>query len=238
MFVSTCRGCFSRRNAPSRGVVSKDDVVSVLSDAILTLPSWVALVLIFALPALEASAFVGFVFPGEIAVILGGVLASEHELSLAAVLILASTGAVIGDSIGYAIGTRYGRALLNRLPKRVVKPEHVDRGVDIMRRLGGRAVFVGRFTAALRVLVPGLCGIAGMPYRTFLTWNVIGGVTWACGSVMLGYLAGTGYKRVEHEISLGGYAILSVIVVVVLGLWLRHRRRTRREASAFDRSCH
>src|SRR5438105_8063667 len=144
-----------------------------LSDAILTLPTWVALLLVFALPALEASAFVGFIFPGEIAVILGGVIASEGELPLAAVLVCASLGAVVGDSVGYAVGRRYGRALLARMP-RLVRPEHVERGVDILKRLGGRAVFVGRFAAALRVLVPGLCGIAGMPYRTFLTWNVIG----------------------------------------------------------------
>jgi membrane-associated protein len=211
--------------------------VSALSDAILTLPTWVALLLVFALPALEASAFVGFVFPGEIAVILGGVIASEGKLPIAAVLIAASLGAVIGDSIGYAIGHRYGRSLLARIP-RLVKPEHVQRGVETLNRLGGRAVFVGRFTAALRVLVPGLCGIARMPYRTFLTWNVIGGVTWACASGLLGFFAGKGYRRVERQISYGSYVILGLVALAILVLWLRHRRRSaarrRQAASAGD----
>src|SRR4051794_30085940 len=166
-------------------------VVSALSDAILTLPPWVALLLVFALPALEASAFVGFIFPGEIAVILGGVVASEGELSIVAVCIAASLGAILGDSVGYGIGHRYGRGLLART-SRVIRPQHVDRGIAALNHLGGRAVFVGRFTAALRVLVPGLAGIARMPYRKFLLWNVIGGVCWGARRAGVGGGAGGG----------------------------------------------
>jgi undecaprenyl-diphosphatase len=207
----------------------------VLSDAILTLPPWVALLLVFALPALEASAFVGFVFPGEIAVILGGVVASEGKLPIVAVLVAASVGAVIGDSIGYAIGHRYGRALLAKIP-RLVRPENVERGLALLNRLGGRAVFVGRFTAALRVLVPGLCGMARMPYRKFLLWNVIGGVSWACASGLLGFFAGKGYRRIERQISYGGYVLLGLVVLAVVILFWRHHRRSRarRRAAAHD----
>jgi len=205
--------------------------VSALSDAILTLPPWVALLLVFALPAFEASAFVGFVFPGEIAVILGGVIASEGELPIAAVIVAASIGAIVGDSVGYAVGFKYGRSLLARVPK-LIKPQHVERGVEILNRLGGRAVFVGRFTAALRVLVPGLCGIARMRYRTFLLWNVIGGICWATSAAMLGYAAGKGYRRVEQQVSYASYVVLGIVALVVAFLWLRHRRR----ASAARRS--
>jgi undecaprenyl-diphosphatase len=210
--------------------------VSALSDAILTLPAWVALLLVFALPALEASAFVGFVFPGEIAVILGGVLASEGKLPLAAVCVAASLGAIVGDSIGYGIGHRYGRGLLAKMP-RLIRPENVDRGVEVLNRLGGRAVFVGRFVAALRVLVPGLCGIARMPYRTFLTWNVIGGITWACGVALLGFFAGKGYRRVEQQISFAGYVLLGIVLLaLVVWLWRRRRKSVarRRAVSAAD----
>src|SRR3954454_3214377 len=208
-----------------------DCAVSTLSDAILTLPPWVALLLVFALPALEASAFVGFVFPGEIAVILGGVIASEGDLPIAAVIVAASVRAVGGDSVGYAVGVKYGRGLLARVPK-LIKPEHIDRGVDVLNRLGGRAVFVGRFTAALRVLVTGLCGIARMPYRTFLMWNVVGGICWATSAAMLGYVAGKGYRKIERQVSYGGYILLGIVALVLLVLWLRHRPR----ASAAGRS--
>jgi undecaprenyl-diphosphatase len=186
--------------------------------------------LVFAFPALEASAFVGFVFPGEIAAILGGVIASQGHLPLAAVLIAASSGAVIGDSIGYAVGRKWGRSLLSHLPTRIVKPNHIDRAVEVINRFGGRAVFVGRFTAALRVLIPGLAGMAKMHYRTFLLWNFLGGTLWASGSVMLGYLAGTGYHKYASRVSYGGYGLLGILVVIGLVLWLRRRRGERREA--------
>jgi membrane-associated protein len=210
--------------------------VSTLSDAILTLPPWVALLLVFAFPLLEASAFVGFVFPGEIAVILGGVIASEGELPIVAVCVAASVGAIIGDSVGYGVGHRYGRSLLGRLPRRLVRPEHIDRGVDALNRFGGRAIFVGRFTAALRVLVPGLAGVARMPYRTFLLWNVIGGICWACGAAVLGYVAGSSYRRVERQVSYASYIVLGVVVVVLLGLWLlrRHRASVARRLDTGD----
>lgn len=195
--------------------------MSALLDAILRLPPALVLVLVFALPALEASAFVGVVVPGEIGVILGGVLANQHELSLPAVVAAAIAGAIVGDSIGYLVGRRYGRQLLARLPRRLVRPEHVRSTEDTIRRLGGKAVFVGRFTAALRALVPGMAGMARMPYRQFLPWNVVGGATWATAFVALGYLAGNQYHRLERY---ANYAGLALLVVVAGVLVLRHRR--------------
>ena len=130
-------------------------------DGILRLPPPLALALVFLLPALEASAFVGVVVPGEIGVILGGVLANQHKLPLAAVLAAGILGAIIGDTIGYVVGERYGERLLSKLPNRLVKPEHIKRTEETIERLGGKAVFVGRFTAALRALVPGIAGSRG-----------------------------------------------------------------------------
>lgn len=197
--------------------------MSALLDGILRLSPGLVLVLVFALPALEASAFVGVLLPGEVGVILGGVLANQHKLPLAAVLVAAIGGAILGDSIGYLVGSRYGSRLLARLPPRLVKPEHVHRTEDVIRRLGGRAVFVGRFTAALRALVPGMAGMAGMPYRQFLVWNVLGGATWATTFVVLGYLAGSQYHRIEQYANYLGLALLAGIVAFVV---IRHRRAT------------
>jgi len=100
-----------------------------------------------------------------------------------------------------------------------------------VRRLGGRAVFVGRFTAALRALVPGLAGVAGVPYRTFAVWNLAGGVLWATGFVLLGFAAGPAWGTAERVAGGVGLALLGAIVVVaavtVLVRRLRppHRRR-------------
>ncbi len=202
--------------------------MSHLLEGILRLPPALALVLVFLLPALEASVFVGVVVPGEIGVILGGVLANQGKLPLWAVLVAGVAGAIIGDSVGYVVGDRYGERLLGVLPQRLLKPEHVTRTEQTIERLGGKAVFVGRFTAALRALVPGIAGMSGMTYRTFLPWNVLGGATWAAGFVVLGYLAGSQYKRLEQY---ANYVGLGLLVAIVLFLVIRHRRGDRDRAS-------
>src|SRR5450432_3723639 len=203
--------------------------MSGLVEHILRVPSWLALLVVFAMPALEASTFLGFIFPGEIACLLGGVLAYESKLSLALFIIVAIAGAVIGDSIGFAIGFRYGDALLKKVPARVLKPEHVDRTKALILRLGGRAVFVGRFAAALRALVPGFAGVSKMRYRTFLLWNVAGGALWASSVVIAGYLAGSAWRRVASDISQVGYAVLGVVIVTMAAVWWVRRRRRRRD---------
>jgi len=197
-----------------------------LVEHILRLPSWIALLVVFAMPALEASTFLGFIFPGEIACLLGGVLASESKLSLAVVIVVAVAGAVIGDSVGFAVGYKYGDALLNKVPERVIKPEHVVRTKELIVRLGGRAVFVGRFTAALRALVPGFAGVSKMHYRTFLIWNFAGGTLWATAVVVAGYLAGKSWHRVASDISIVGWVVLGLVVVIGVIWFLRRRRQS------------
>ncbi|MDP9222082.1 MAG: DedA family protein, partial [Actinomycetota bacterium] len=172
-----------------------------LTDYVLALHGWAALAVVFAVPALEASTFLGIVFPGEIAVLLGGVLAFEHRVSLAAVLVAAICGAVIGDTVGYAVGRRYGRRLLEGSLARLVKRRHLDRAERHLAERGGKAVLFGRFTAALRVLVPGLAGMSGMPYRRFAVYNVAGAVAWATETALLGYLGGSSWRHVERVAS-------------------------------------
>ena len=143
-------------------------MIGGITDWILGLHGWLALAVVFLLPALESSAFVGFVFPGEIGVLLGGVLASQHEVGLGAVLAAGVAGAVVGDSVGYEVGKRWGRRLLQGTLGRFVKADHRERAEGYLRTKGGKAVFFGRFTAALRVLIPGLAGMSGMSYGRFL----------------------------------------------------------------------
>jgi membrane-associated protein len=200
-------------------------------EGILKLPPPLALLLVFLLPALEASAFVGVVLPGEIGVILGGVLANQHKLPLVVVLIAGIAGAIIGDSIGYWVGERYGEALLSKIPNRILKPEHITRSERTVRQFGGKAVFVGRFTAALRALVPGMAGMSHIDYRRFLAWNALGGAVWATCFVVLGYLAGSQYTRIEHY---ANYIGLALLVLIAVALFLRHRRNAQHGKPAGD----
>ena len=181
-------------------------------DAILGLPAGLVLALVFLLPAVEASLFAGVLVPGEVAVLLGGVLANEGRLSLWTVIGVASLGAIIGDSIGYEVGRRFGERLLSRLPRRLVQPQHVQRAKTLIDRRRGWAIFLGRFTAALRALIPGMAGVARLPYHSFLLWNVLGGAAWASETALVGYLAGRGYRAAEHRLSLIGFGLLALII--------------------------
>jgi undecaprenyl-diphosphatase len=196
-------------------------------EGILKLPPLVALALVFLLPAIEASLFVGAVVPGEIGVILGGVMANQHKLPLAAVLIAGISGAIIGDSISYLVGDKYGERGLSKLPDRLIDERKINKSQQTIRKLGGRAVFVGRFTAALRAFVPGLAGMSHMPYRKFVGWNVLGGALWASAFVILGYLAESQYKRIERYANYIGLALLVAIVIFFIVRRQRAKRRAR-----------
>jgi undecaprenyl-diphosphatase len=209
-------------------------LLSWISDTLVKLPGPAALAVVFLLPALEASVFLGFVFPGEIAVVIGGFLAYNHTVNFAVVLACAIAGAIIGDSVGYEVGKKWGDSLLVRLPKRFVKPEHVDQGKALIHRLGGKAVFAGRFAAALRALVPGLCGVSRIPYRKFLFWNALGGMVWATAFTVLGYAAGNAWHRVEHYASIVSWILLGVGVLAVAVVVLRKRRAVASDEAAED----
>jgi undecaprenyl-diphosphatase len=206
--------------------------MSHITDWLLGLHGWVVLAVVFALPALEASAFVGFLFPGEIAVLLGGVLAYEHRVPLLAVIVAAVAGAIVGDSIGYLVGRRWGRKILNGTVGRFFRDEHLDRAERYVATRGGKAVFFGRFTAALRVLIPGLAGMSKMHYPTFAAFNVAGGTVWAAGFVLAGYAAGSGWREVERVAGRASLLLLLALAftaaIVVAVRWLKnHAQETR-----------
>ena len=199
--------------------------MSFLVDALLTLPPWLVLTLVFSLPAAEASLFAGLVVPGETAVLIGGVIAHGGSLSLAAVIGAASLGAVVGDEIGYLVGRHYGERLLRRLPARVSRSGHLSRALAMIGRHGAFAVALGRWAAAFRALVPGLAGMAGITQVRFTVANVTSGVAWAATMAVLGYLAGAAFRTIESRVGLAGDVLAAAIVVVSLGWFLWSRRR-------------
>jgi undecaprenyl-diphosphatase len=203
-------------------------VIASLVEGILHLHGWVAVALIFVLAALECSAFLGIIVPGEVAVIIGGVLAFQARIPLWAAIVAAVVGASIGDSIGYVIGKRWGRRILHWASGRMIKPHHLDRAEAYLRRRGGWAVFLGRFTAALRVLVPSLAGMSNMHYPTFLVFNVAGAVAWGTGFTLLGYFAGASWRQVERVASRTGLVLLGLVIVAFAVAFLVRRIRRLR----------
>lgn len=187
-------------------------------------PAVYVYVLVALLTFAEAAIFVGFVLPGETAVLIGGVIASTGRVSLTALLVIVPLCAIVGDSVGYEVGRRFGPRLLQLRLLRGHK-HRLDGAREFLRERGGLAIFLGRFSAFLRAVIPALAGLSKMPYRTFLAWNATGGILWSVGVVLLGYFAGNSYKKVEGYLGKFSAAVLVLLLLAGLFLWHRHRNR-------------
>jgi undecaprenyl-diphosphatase len=209
-------------------------VIGGVTGWILSLSATAALAIVFLVPALEASAFVGFLFPGEIAVLLGGVLASAGKVGLLATILAAVLGAIVGDTIGYWVGRRWGHRILRWIARRLHFLEHrterhLDEARAFLRSRGGTAIVIGRFTAALRVMVPGLAGMSDMHYPTFLAFNAIGGIIWGTTFVLLGYFAGAAWEQVAGFASKAGLALLALVILGLVAFRVLRDVRERGE---------
>jgi membrane protein DedA with SNARE-associated domain len=173
----------------------------------------------------EDALFFGFVLPGETAVVLGGVLASQGKVSVWLLGLVVVFAAIAGDSVGYEIGRHFGPGLLDTRPLRRHQ-DRVGKAQNLIRTRGATAVFVGRFIAFFRAMMPALAGASRMPYRRFLLYNALGGLAWGIGFTALGYFAGNAYTRVEGLVGRGIAILLAVLALTALITW--HIRRRRR----------
>ena len=188
--------------------------------------------LLFLLVMAESS---GVPIPGETALITAGVLASQGRLQIELVIALAAAGAIVGDNIGYLIGKRGGRWLLER-------PGYFHRqrlavletGEPFFERHGPKAVFFGRFFLGLRVWASWLAGATRMAWRSFVFWNACGGIVWATAVGLVAYFLGRSASNAIEAFGVFGLAAVLLAVGSVLFLHLRHRRRRARDRDAAD----
>lgn len=178
-----------------------------------------ALLIFFAFA--EAAVFLGFVLPGETALIIGGMLAAQGVWDLGDFFGAAVTAAIIGDSVGYEIGRLLGDRINASWIGRRVGARRWAVAHHVFTKYGGRAVFFGRAQALLRALVPALAGMHQMPYRKFLPWNAAGGVVWGGGVVVLGYAFSHSLPALES--ALKWWAVIFVIAAA-FALWQVHRQ--------------
>jgi membrane-associated protein len=202
--------------------------LSSLISGLANLHGWVAYGLIAALVFGETAIFLGFVLPGEAAVVLGGFLASRGHVSLALLITVVVVTAVVGPLVGYEIGRRMGdRLFASALLRRI--PGGVEKATSTLRDRGGAAVLIGRFVAVVRALMPAAAGAAKMRYRTFALYNVAGGIIWGVGYCLLGYLAGSAYAVVERRVGVGLAIVLASVIAAAVVIWAvrRHQAAVR-----------
>lgn len=197
-------------------------------DAIRSVPPGLAYSLIALLVFGEAALFIGFVLPGETAVLLGGFLASQGHLGIVSLIVVVVLSAVVGDSVGYEVGKHLGPRIL-RLRMLRSHQDRLGSAQAALRRRGGPAVFLGRWTAFFRAVMPGLAGLSLMRYRTFLVWNALGGLAWGVTFSLVGYFAGASYQKVASSIGEGAAVVVAAVVVVAVVAWRIRRRRREHE---------
>jgi membrane protein DedA with SNARE-associated domain len=171
----------------------------------------------------------GVPVPGETALITGAVLASQGHLKIELVIAIAAAAAIVGDNIGYFLGARLGRRFLERPgwfhERRLAA---LRRGDELFKNHGGKAVFLGRWIAVLRIWASWLAGMSEMPWRSFLLWNALGGIAWATCFGLLGYFGGSAAAHVVARIGVG--AAVAIVVGFVVGYGAIRLRRRAREA--------
>lgn len=199
-----------------------------LVDHILNAPAWAVLGIVGLIVFAEDALFVGFVLPGETAAVLGGVAASRGHVSVLTVIVVVVAAAIIGDSVGYEIGRQVGVRVLqwHVFDKRRDK---LDAAQDFLARRGGSAVFLGRWVAFFRAVMPALAGTARMRYPKFLAYNAAGGIVWGVAVVLVGYLAGNAYTKVEHYVGSGAAIIVALIVIGAVVIWRVRKHRSASE---------
>lgn len=202
--------------------------MSSLLDGILGLDPLLILAVTGLLVFAEDAIFVGFVIPGETAAVLAGVGAGLGHIALPLSMAVVVVAAIAGDSVGYEVGRRFFGPRVLTMPLLERHAKRIERARAFLRRRGGIAVFLGRFTAFFRAMMPALAGASHMPYRTFLMWNAFGGVIWGSVFVVLGYVAGASYHQVEKQVGRGIAVGLVVVIVAGLVVWrVRSERRVR-----------
>lgn len=184
---------------------------------------WVVLVAV----ALES---LGVPFPGETTLLVAAIYAgTTGRLNIVGVIVAAAVGAVLGDNIGYTIGRVGGYPLVRKLTRLLrIEDKSLHYTEAFFARHGNKTVFLGRFFSLLRTYVALFAGINRMPWRSFLVWNALGGITWATLYGLLGYILGHNLAllgTVLRVLGTGGIIVLVVFVVAAVGIWLVRRRR-------------
>jgi membrane-associated protein len=179
----------------------------------------------------ESGLLVGFFLPGDSLLFIAGFLASDAGGNvlppLPFVLLVAFVTAVAGDQVGYIFGKKVGPALFDKPDSRIFKQKYVEKAHTFFERHGAKTIVLARFVPIVRTFAPIVAGVGEMRYRTFVTFNVVGGFLWAVGITTLGYFLGE-IEFIKQNIEV---AIVVIVVLSVLPMAievLRHWRAARR----------
>jgi len=173
----------------------------------------------------ESGLFFGFFLPGDSLLFTAGLLSSQDKLPALPILLVGCfIAAVAGDQVGYLFGRKVGPALFRRPDSRIFKQEYIERSQGFFERHGSKTIVMARFVPVVRTFAPIVAGVGKMRYRTFVTYNVMGGLMWAVGITSLGYVLGNRVPWVEENLEVAIFAIIGLSLIPVLIEVIRARR--------------
>jgi membrane protein DedA with SNARE-associated domain/membrane-associated phospholipid phosphatase len=178
----------------------------------------------------ETAAFIGFIAPGEVAVLFGGVLAGEGTLSIVPLIGIVWAAAVLGDTVGFMLGRRLGRNFALRYGHYVrLSEERLKRVDSYFSRDGGKTILAGRWIGFIRPLMPFTAGTSAMPFRRFLPYDVLSAGAWTTTFCLLGFIFWHSFKTLTKVVGRGALAFGVIVVVVIGGVILYRRLRQAEE---------
>jgi len=179
----------------------------------------------------ESGLLVGFMLPGDSLLFTAGLLSANGTLpDLWVLLVTIPLAAIAGDQVGYAIGRKAGPAVFRRPDSRFFREEYVERSREFFDRYGARTIVIARFVPIVRTLAPVMAGVSRMNYRTFVFFNVIGGIAWGVSVTTLGYFLG----QVEFVHDNLEPIILGIVALSVLPIAVELLRARRRSGAVSD----
>ncbi|MEE1667201.1 VTT domain-containing protein [Streptomyces sp. WAC07094] len=185
---------------------------------------WGLLLVVFA----ESGLLIGFFLPGDSLLFTCGLLITSNQLDfpLWAAIVLICVAAILGDQAGYMFGKKVGPSLFNRPDSRLFKQENVTKANEFFEKYGPKSLVLARFVPVVRTFTPIIAGVSGMKYRSFLTFNVIGGVLWGAGVTLLGsWLGKIDFVKSNIEAILILIVLVSVVPIAIEFLRARSKAR-------------
>lgn len=181
---------------------------------------------IFAMVFAESGLLIGFFLPGDSLLFTAGFLASQGFLNISILAAGCFIAAVVGDSVGYWFGHRVGRRLFNKEESLLFHKKNLLKAEEFYAKHGGKTIIIARFLPFIRTFAPIIAGVAKMDYRSFLVYNVIGGLAWAVGLTVLGYYLGKMIPDVDKYLlpAIGVIILLSILPTI----FHLHKARSRR----------
>ena len=179
----------------------------------------------------ESGLLIGFFLPGDSLLFIAGFFSSsaaagvsDVKLSLPLVILVSTGMAIIGDQVGYIIGNKAGPAMFNRPKSRLFDPAHVVKAQSFFDKYGARTIILARFIPIVRTFAPVVAGVGNMHYRTFVRYNIIGGILWGTGLPLLGYFLGQ-FEIVKNNIEIAVLVVVGISVLPVVIEFINHRRK-------------